>query len=553
MNLQKTTLFSLLITVFMFLTSCAIEEKKRGVASKDELYVYLDSLEKCYESACGNLALASWNYSTSEKPSDIYAARTKLAEIFQDTGARNIITEWRNRSGSLADKQLTRRLELWHRIFIGAEFENDGKISAVQNNLWKKFSGGKFVFDNKMVLFTEVTAKLKEEKNGLKRKKLSRLYLDESAGLRAGLVDLAMLRNNKALAHGFPNYYSLVLHLQAIDENWLIKMLNSLEDLTRAEYEKQLAAAKKRYRIKEPGPWDIEFIRKEADAIPAKYFPADSILKTIHRFADSIGFVPDSLHYKEIINPNSSSSLSSCINIPNDTRVLIKPETGIYPYSVSFSEFGNTLHGRFTNVEYPVLKGYNWIQGNYSPAYESGMAQLFGEFVSDTLWLKIYTKAKEKEIRQHIQKREASDLFRLRILLKDFFTEYEIYKNPGIDVDSLDRAMSKKYLLIPIDSENGNSFSLPQSYITRPLSYHVLIIRDMISAQMHEALSSKFGNRMYLNRMVARWMIDHLYSSGETLEWNERIRNATGKSVEPGALLRKIGIEQSNLITKEDN
>ena len=47
-------------------------------------------------------------------------------------------------------------------------------------------------------------------------------------------------------------------------------------------------------------------------------------------------------------------------------------------------------------------------------------------------------------------------------------------------------------------------------------------------------------------------MIDHLYASGETLEWTERIRNATGKNLETGAYLRKLGIETTHLVTKHD-
>ena len=73
----------------------------------------------------------------------------------------------------------------------------------------------------------------------------------------------------------------------------------------------------------------------------------------------------------------------------------------------------------------------------------------------------------------------------------------------------------------------------------------------MIATQLQEALSDKFGDEKISDPGVAQWMIEHLYAGGETQEWTERIRNATGKSLETGAYLRKLGIELTRLITKE--
>jgi hypothetical protein len=38
-------------------------------------------------------------------------------------------------------------------------------------------------------------------------------------------------------------------------------------------------------------------------------------------------------------------------------------------------------------------------------------------------------------------------------------------------------------------------------------------------------------------------MVQHLYRDGESVEWTERIRRATGKSLETGAYLRKLSID----------
>jgi len=67
---------------------------------------------------------------------------------------------------------------------------------------------------------------------------------------------------------------------------------------------------------------------------------------------------------------------------------------------------------------------------------------------------------------------------------------------------------------------------------------------------LQEALTDQFGEKKLTDKNVSDWIIRQLYATGETDEWGERIRNATGKSLEPGAYLRKLGIETTHLMNK---
>jgi Zn-dependent M32 family carboxypeptidase len=70
----------------------------------------------------------------------------------------------------------------------------------------------------------------------------------------------------------------------------------------------------------------------------------------------------------------------------------------------------------------------------------------------------------------------------------------------------------------------------------------------VIAAQLYEALMNKFGADSAYMREVAAWLINTLHRGGELQEWDERIKVATGKSVEPGAFLRKLRIEHTNIL-----
>lgn len=549
--------FILTITIIVItLTESCMKDKPQvkpeiKIARKDDLVPYLDSLERTYEHACFKMGIANWNSYAKEAPADLDGAKAGFANIFTDTTARKIIDEWRGKSNSLADKLLSRRLELWHRVFIGGAIYADPEIAKLENRLQQTITNFKFTFEGKPATRATVSNAMRQEKKQAQRHKLWSVTSQLSAVTANDLVRLVKLRNEKARAFGFPNYYSLSLHLNAIDEQWLVNTLNGLEEQTREPFQEFIETTSKKIHANNFGPWDFDYTLREAVAMPDKYFPPDSVFSTIHEFQRGIGFNVDSLPIKEIVKDIPYGGLSLAINIPKDSRFLVNPTKGKGFYAVAFHEYGHSLRGVHINVEYPILKGYEWIPGAQCGAYEEGVADMHGEFTDDSLWLASFTQSKPKEIDKYIKGRSLPTLYRLRNLLKNFFIEYEMYKNPDQDLAALERAMFKKYLLADLDSTEHHQFAASIWYTSYPCYYQNYILAGMIATQLQEALSNKFGDEKISDPNVAQWMIDHLYLSGETLEWTERIRNATGKSLETGAYLRKLDIETNNVITND--
>ncbi len=527
------------------------EEPRQEVTRKDELVVFLDSLEHTYELACFGMGNANWNSYSKEGTYDLTAAKATFAKIFLDTTARNTIEEWRGRSNSLADKLLARRLELWHRLFIGGAIYSDPDIAKLENDLQERITNFKFTFENKPTTRAKVSNELRQEKRQPRRHTLWSVTGQLSAVTANDLSELVTLRNEKAKRFGFPNYYSLSLHLQAIDEAWLVKTLNLLEEKTHDAFEEFITSSKKKLHIKEFKPWDFDIALREAVSLPDKYFLPESVFNVIHTFENGIGFKTDSLPIKEVVKDIPYGGLSLALNIPVDSRFLVNPTKGKGFYSTAFHEYGHSLKAVYTRSEYPALKGYEWIPGAQCAAYEEGVADMHGEFTDDSLWLTIFTKAKTKEIDKYIKGRGIPTLYRLRRLLKDFFIEYEMYKNPEQDLAEVERAMFRKYLFVELDKTEAHTYAASIWYTSYPCYYQNYILAGMIATQLQEAMSSKFGEEKISNPKVSAWMIANLYSTGETEEWNERIRNASGKSLETGAYLRKLGIETSQAITKE--
>ncbi len=543
-------LLAALIALQPLLNSCS-QRKNPEVSRKDDLVVFLDSLEHRYENACYQMGTANWNSYSKEGLYDLDAAKQEFAKIFLDSTARSTIEEWKQKSSSLADKLLARRLELWHRCFIGGAIYADREVAAQENSLQQQITNFKFMFEGTPTTRAKVSNMLREEKNQAKRHSLWSITGQLSATTGDSLRQLVKLRNEKARAFGFPNYYSLSLALQAIDEQWLVNTLTMLEEKTRDAFEQFISSSKKKLHVKELGPWDFDYALREAVSMPDKYFPSDSVFGVIHRFQNGVGFPVDSLPIKEVVKDIPYGGLSLAIKIPTDSRFLVNPTVGKGFYGVAFHEYGHSLKAVHTDVEYPILKGYEWIPGAQCSAYEEGVADMHGEFTDDSLWLSVFTNAKTKEIERYIKGRGIPVLYRMRRLLKDFFIEYEMYKNPDQDMARTEREMFRKYLLVDVDTTEPHQFAASIWYTSYPCYYQNYILAGMIATQLQEALSNKFGEEKISSPHVAQWMIHYLYATGESEEWNERIRNATGKSLEPGAYLRKLGIETGKVITKE--
>ena len=126
-----------------------------------------------------------------------------------------------------------------------------------------------------------------------------------------------------------------------------------------------------------------------------------------------------------------------------------------------------------------------------------------------------------------------------------------MYGDPDQDMTALEREMFKKYLLVDLDPEESHQFASSIWYTSYPCYYQNYVLAGMIATQLQEALSSKFGDQKCHNRRLAEWISAHLYESGETEEWTERIRDATGKSLESGAYLRKMGLESARGMTSD--
>jgi hypothetical protein len=224
---------------------------------------------------------------------------------------------------------------------------------------------------------------LKKEKNLSRRRDIYNRFHQQQANLIPEYIYLVKLHNEKVRELGFPNYYSFLLYLEAINEIWLLQTVRSLEKHSRAAYYLSLDGVRKKFRIASPGPWDLDQIYGTHPQLPDRYFPADSMIADVRRFTSGIGAPIDSLPIT-IINKKSTTSRCFVISTPSDVRLVAGNRGGMYAYREFLYAFGEAFRAVTTEEQYPILKGYVFIPGAAPVSYHRGVTHAFQEFLEDS-------------------------------------------------------------------------------------------------------------------------------------------------------------------------
>ena len=537
----------ILITIILIFISCN-EEENVLVSSKNELYVFLDSLEDKYENLYSSFQIErklNFPEIQLEESDSNWLSGEKL---FLDTSIYNTIMEWYDRATSLADQELSRRLELWHKTFQGGKLFFDPEIQQLRRVLLKKY---REIQNNKKILsHISLVSRQQNEKYPKRGKLIFDKYYSVYTDITTDYVQLVKLCNARAQESGFPNYYSFLLYLDGIDEAWLLETIDNLAQHSRIAYFKLIDHVKKKYKSNNFAPWENDPIFRNTPDFGGKYFPGDSIITKIIQFMKTSGAEFDSSHIKITIKKNLPQSKCFIIKAPDNVEVVIGTEDGLSAYHSALQSLSEALFASSIDVKYPILKGYTFIPGTALTSLQEGSAQTFRLIFDDSLNLIREFHVKQKDLEQYLKMRTDVDLYNIRMLIRNFYMEYRLYQNPEQNLDSLASTTYKEFLCDSNTKQLTLKFIPIFEFINCNGDIYKNILREIISAQLYEGIVNKFGSENRKSTEIAPWLIKTLHHKGELRQWQERIKIATGKSPESGALLRKLKIEQTNIITQ---
>jgi hypothetical protein len=501
----------------------------------------LDEMEAEFESANVRLGEATWNTYSGERVPDLDRAQEQLASLLTDESDRRMVEQWLSLADPAKEPVLFRRLIIWRNCFVSSAVDNVPELYNLKNRLQRRIAEFEFEFEGRKALRSELQKIQRTDPDRDRRHRAWLAAAPLAAANRDDLRRLITLRNRKSRNLGFRDYVDLVLKLQEIEEGWLRSTLHHLAETCRPLYAATLASLADRIGVSRMAPWDVSFAIRQGIQLADSFFPSDRTLERLFSTAKALGFEVDSLPIRTLVRDIPFGGYNVAVKIPGDTRFLVNPSEGQAIYTTTFHEYGHSLQAVFTATPWPILKEYEWVMGAHTAAYSEGMAEVMGDFVRRADWLGSVAGVPDAEIeRYESQVLPAQSVIRLFDLLSNMYMELAAYSESGEDLGARDRTVMREIRLLEFPDEDPPLWEANTWYTSYPIYWQNYILASLIAAQIHDAITSRFGLSASSNPGIAKYLQENFYSRGNEIPWNDRVVRGTGKPLADDSYLHRI-------------
>jgi peptidyl-dipeptidase A len=504
-----------------------ISELNTQITNEAELREFLDELEDHLEKIDVEYGENLYKKYLHEPCKDINEIERRRSEIILNDRYLEIVRKWRPKA---KDQFLKKRLKAVERLFLRERVEGLPEVFQSRNKINEEHIAFKLVVLGKEMERTDVHEMLRKDSDASRRRAAWESFSELSDKIEADVKELMKLRNHHAEELGYKTYADYSLSQDLIDKAELLSLYDELSKLSEPILRSVLEEIKEKLGMEQLQPWDISYAIDQFVKPPDEHFPRELIVPKVKELVKSFGILPEErpILIKETDLP--FGGLCFFIKIPNDMRMLSNPRDGHRFYVTLFHEYGHALHGSFIQQSHYALK----LEVG---CFVEGMARILEHFASDYDWLRENTPLSKEEILRFINARKASRLLRIRNLIAASAFEFEAYENPDQDLNRLWSQLRARYMFVP---ENETPQWAAQSmYTTHPIYFQNYVLADVIAAQTITHLRDKYG-RLLGNSRVSKFLIENYYSPGASIDWPEKIKNATGRKLSAEALVEQL-------------
>ncbi len=513
-----SSIFLLLFSILLFLSSHARNGATGHPEINDEksLRAYLDEKNALYEKLIVDLGEEYWKYYANEPGYELKGPKNAIARFFSDPTFTGEINRWYRDRQSIRDTMLSREIFLWHNLVVACGITLNEEVRTLQTRIEDS-----------------ITARMTSGKK------------DQWGAIDSLTLKLMLLRNEYSRKAGFRDFGDASLDLSFMNAADFYRVVGVIDSMTLEPYRRLVADYKSE---KAAG----EFTRRGFYTLFMRYMmatendqvPPDSnryyMVKTLAGIGIDFSKLPITTFIDKPLPPPVGGQ-GIAVRIPDDFRIVVIPEL---PFSARMHEIGHGLQAMFTTIGSPVLKGYEWLLGGLSPTYGEGMADVMRRFVSNPEWMMTCKKISADSIKQWRIEAEKYFPVYMRSFLAQFMVEMELYKNPAQNMEELENRMYQKYLLIEKPFKRMGPLT-DNMIISYPVYMHNYLFSEIIAWQVHDALRKKFGKDYPFRTETGAFLKTKLYRDGEYYNWREKLKNATGRTLDvEGFLKAKMGIPE---------
>ena len=509
--------------------------------------------------------IAWWNANVSGKDEDFKKkeeAQNKIDEALSDKKAFARLKPLKEAAdkGEVKDPLVARQVQLLYLQYLEKQVDPEllKKITAKANAVEQAFNVYRAKVDGQEIPDSKVRSTLKESADSELRRKVWEASKGVGAKVEADLAELVKLRNEAATQLGFKNFHAMMLAINEQDGAELIKLFDSLDDLTKEPFTKAKAdidarlAKKLNVKVEELMPWHYHdpFFQESPAVFDANldepYAKAD-ILKLCSEFYKGIGLpIDDVIARSDLYEKKGKSPHAFCTDIDRegDVRVLANIVPNEYWMGTMLHELG---HSVYSSKNIPQSVPYV-LRGEAHILTTEGVAMQFERFSKSRAWLekmgvKVENAKAFDEAAAKIQRNQLLIFSRWCQVMLRF--EKAMYEDPKQDLNALWWSLVEKYQQVKKpQGRNAPDYGSKIHICSAPVYYHNYMMGQLFASQVHHALAKEVYNAgpkeaLYVGeKKVGDFMKKKVFEPGRTMDWKRLTKHATGEELNPKAFAK---------------
>lgn len=365
------------------------------------------------------------------------------------------------------------------------------------------------------------------------------------------LLDLVRLRNEKAHAVGYRNYYEMSMALQEINLSWLLKLWEELEKRTKKAYRDLIdelrratgtflgrpVSALQPWHLADPffqrvPPWLVKETHAEVGA--------EVVELARQTYADLGMPVDEILERSDLYEKPGKSPHAYCIDIDRkgDIRILANCVPDERWVSTMMHELGHAVYDQYLDSGLPFT-----LRTPAHIATTEAVALLMGRIVRDSEWRARYLPERSTDTASaHQYHRVESLIFQRWVLVMTFF-EKALYEEPDRNLEALWWDLVERYQGIQRPQPlPGFSWATKIHLAKSPVYYHNYLLGEIMSWQIERHLLRE-TNKMTLcgNSEAMMYLKRRLFRYGALRPWGENLEAVLGEKFSVDPYLKAVG------------
>ncbi len=523
----STALLGVLVGLFS-LVSC-----QQTAVTEANINETLEVIERRLEWVDYRLALEEWELEAG-RPSDSLDFFTRLrGELVSDDRELALLRNGRNR---LSDEDDARRWKLVYPRLLRGGVEEKGRVRDLRDSLLSVYRAFRPEFESAPWDPDDLDDISLNDRNRVRREMAFRRLHSAGTETARAVERLIRLRNQEARRDGYNSYYGRATSQDELTTVEFDALVDRLDTLTAAAYARIVEEAGRSLGLERLEMWDLPHayavVKQEAD----RFFPIDSQMPIMRRTLSSMGFDLDALPiFFEIDTVRGGESMTISVNSPHDVRTSARLSSGLQSMRSLIGEAGLAVYATHVTQE---RAAFSRMLGD---PWRTGITELFASLCDTPEWLTEYAHMPPEAVQRFLRARRDLAVIDARWTLARLRLEYEAYKNPNRNLNTVWWKLADQYLGFP-RHDDIEMWAADVSLVANPARMQQRLLGKIIAAQ-NAAYIEKNHDGMLGAASAKSFLVQNYFRFGARYPWTELLERGVGEDIELSYLVADLGLE----------